>query len=667
MNGTQISPVERRPGSSVDRTGGVTWRAVLVALVALTILTPLAFYVEIIWYQVPDLTSGVPASAPILVLLLLTALMALPPLRRSGLTRRELLTIYSLVLIGGTVISHGMFPLALSRNVAYHYMARTQPLWETLFLDYVPTWFAPSEFEVVDGYFQGAATTPWSAWWVPLGALCLLMILLFTATISLMVLFRRQWITHERLSFPLAQIPLQMVRQSGPDGDARPGSPPLSSLFWLGVIISLCITFNNSLAQRVPSIPTIPLGPIPIIGWQRVGPWAGLGSVELVLWPWMIAIAYLVPRELAFSVWFFWLVRLSLHVIAVLNGATPQLPSEWYGAEFPAPYFQGAGAAFTLLAFVLWVARRHLIHVVRLAFSRAGREVDTYGPLSYRWAVIGFLVSFTGLSYFCWLAGCRPVVGILFMGIMLGYFALMVRLRAEAGLGFLCYPAEIQQLFLGTVGMGVFRRAELVTLISTHWAFQSGTGLSFEALPGTVMDSFKIADSAKINSRRLLVAIVGVLLLALLLSSYVSLTLMYQYGFMGTRRALHYTNFSWQTLNAGSRIANYLSDPAASTTNTGGIIAFLSGGAVAVFLGMMRLRFWWWPFHPLGYIAANPWGAHWHYMPFFVGWALKSLVIRYGGLRLYRVTVPLAIGLIVGDMANVGIWTAVAVVTQGRI
>jgi hypothetical protein len=54
-------------------------------------------------------------------------------------------------------------------------------------------------------------------------------------------------------------------------------------------------------------------------------------------------------------------------------------------------------------------------------------------------------------------------------------------------------------------------------------------------------------------------------------------------------------------------------------------------------------------------------------MPFFVGWALKSLVIRYGGLRLYRVTVPLAIGLIVGDMMNVGVWTAVALVTRGEV
>jgi hypothetical protein len=250
---------------------------------------------------------------------------------------------------------------------------------------------------------------------------------------------------------------------------------------------------------------------------------------------------------------------------------------------------------------------------------------------------------------------------------MVAYFVLMSRLRAEAGLGFLTYPCEIQELCMGTTGVGVFRRAELVTLISFHWAFQTGTGLSFEALPGTVMESFKVADSGGMNGRQLTKAIVGVVVLALLLSSYMTMTMMYRYGFTGMRVSLAYTNFQWQTLNAGGRIASYLTDPGAAASKPGGIMAVGAGAAVVLFLGMMRLRFWWWPFHPLGYIAANTWGAQWWYMPFFVGWLLKTLVIRYGGLRLYRATVPLAIGSIVGDVANTGIWTVVAVVTGGRV
>jgi hypothetical protein len=97
------------------------------------------------------------------------------------------------------------------------------------------------------------------------------------------------------------------------------------------------------------------------------------------------------------------------------------------------------------------------------------------------------------------------------------------------------------------------------------------------------------------------------------------------------------------------------------------VIALSAGAAVTVALGVLRLRFWWWPLHPVGYVASNTWGFHWWYLPFFIGWASKMLVVRYGGLRLYRATVPLAAGIIVGDLLNGAIWAAIKVVTQGRI
>ncbi len=84
-----------------------------------------------------------------------------------------------------------------------------------------------------------------------------------------------------------------------------------------------------------------------------------------------------------------------------------------------------------------------------------------------------------------------------------------------------------------------------------------------------------------------------------------------------------------------------------------------------LFLGLMRLRFWWWPFHPIGYLAANTWGLQLWAMPFFVGWLAKTLIIRYAGLPLYRRTIPLAAGLIVGDLLNGGLWGVVRLVRLG--
>lgn len=80
----------------------------------------------------------------------------------------------------------------------------------------------------------------------------------------------------------------------------------------------------------------------------------------------------------------------------------------------------------------------------------------------------------------------------------------------------------------------------------------------------------------------------------------------------------------------------------------------------------MRQRFWWWPFHPIGCLASNTWAAKWNWMPFFVGWLAKTLVIRYGGLRLYRKTVPMAIGLIGGDLLSQFVWGLIQAVVRSH-
>jgi len=78
--------------------------------------------------------------------------------------------------------------------------------------------------------------------------------------------------------------------------------------------------------------------------------------------------------------------------------------------------------------------------------------------------------------------------------------------------------------------------------------------------------------------------------------------------------------------------------------------------AVTFLLSALRLRFWWWPLHPVGYLVANVWGSQWWWGPLFVAWVLKTLVIRYGGLRLYQKTVPIAVGVIVGNQLSDMLW-----------
>jgi hypothetical protein len=244
--------------------------------------------------------------------------------------------------------------------------------------------------------------------------------------------------------------------------------------------------------------------------------------------------------------------------------------------------------------------------------------------------------------------------------VLLVYILTWNRLRAETGLGFIPYPLFLHQSITVPVGSAAFNPAEIIMIHAIHWSYHGG-GDSFEVIPGNALESMKIGDAAGVRMRPVILGMALGFLLVVAVGAWLTLTVMYRYGFLGTG-----VNGIEHELNVYSTsIHGYFTNPAGP--DVPGAIGMAAGAAVTLALGAMRLRFWWWPFHPIGYIAANTWGSHWWFVPFLIGWAAKSLVIRYGGLRLYRATVPLAIGLIVGDLVNGGLWATLEMLTGGHI
>ncbi len=638
---------------------GVTPRVILLSLGLIAALSPAAFYGEILFGTTYEFGSGVPSMAALAVLFLVAALNQLVSgLGRSGLRRREILALYAIIAVGAPLVSHGILLNMFSTPIFQHYLARAIPSWQTTFLHHMPSWFSVTDAAAVDAYFEGGASVPWSLWWAPLAAWTSFMLALYLASLFLVVLLRRQWITHERLSFPLAQIPLGVVRAAEAEGRGR---LPVSGVFWIGFLVSCGITSVNRLASVYPAIPNIPLAGVTVIPWNPVGPLAGLGAWELWIIPWMIAVAYLIPKELSFSCWFFWLVRIGLTVAAITAGATPQRPEEWWGSEFPAPTFQGGGAVLAVALWVLWTARRHAKHAFLSIFTR-GSAADVGEPLPYRWALLGFLVCSAYLVCFYWVAGCRPQAGLIFAGLIVVHYIVWARLRAETGLGFIPFPLIVGFMVAVPFGTAIFRPREVVALMCTRWSYFPGFGQSLEVCTGNALEGLKIADSASISSRRLVYAMIGAFLLAVVVGVYVVLVGIYHYGFFDTRAA--WSGWLYHILRqTGTHSYQWLADP--WSPNLNGTIAMAAGALVTFALGILRLRFWWWPFHPIGYLAAFCWGMHWFSQPFFIGWLLKTLTVRYGGLRLYRRTVPLAIGVIMGDFVGQGAWVLGVSVLRG--
>lgn len=639
---------------------GVTPRAVLTGFVLLLVLVPLGFYVDIAWNKV-ELLSRTPTAGPLVVLFLLSGAMSLPVFRRSGLTRRELFVIYAMLLVGGPLVSRMVLPWMFASAIHYQYLARNFVDFERVFLSQVPPWFAPTDPMAVERFFEGQASVPWALWWRPAGAWIGFTAALFVCASCAIVLLQRQWIQHERLAFPIAQVPLEMVGDERLGDSRSRGRLSGSRAFWLGVLLSFGLTFVNGLSLRVPSIPNIPLGPLPLIGATKGGPLAGLGEVTFCFWPWVIAIAYLIPKDLSFSTWFFWWALVAANVAAVAAGAEPTGPDNLWFSNFPAPRYQGGGALLAIGLWSLWTARKHLSRALRTAFTPRFRGADADEPLSYRMALIGFIVSFAGLVYFCWAAGCRVLVaGALIAGIV-GYYVVWARLRAETGLGFTMFPFDLEFAMQVPFGSAFYRVPETITLQTLRWSYGQGFGLILEVCSGNALEVFKIADASGIDPRRLSGAMMAAFLFVLAAGSIFVLTGIYHYGWL----ALVGAKSNHLATAAGERVLWRLLTPTPPDVN--GMIAISFGALFASFLAIMRLRFWWWPFHPVGYMAGMCWGLNWWWLPFFTGWACKTLVIRYGGLRLYRSTIPLAIGLIVGDLLNRGVWAVVALASGGRI
>lgn len=79
----------------------------------------------------------------------------------------------------------------------------------------------------------------------------------------------------------------------------------------------------------------------------------------------------------------------------------------------------------------------------------------------------------------------------------------------------------------------------------------------------------------------------------------------------------------------------------------------------------LKLRFIWWPLHPVAFPIAMSNTIAGITPALFLTWLIKSLLLRYGGLRAHRTALPLFLGLLAGD-ATVSLLREVVFAALGR-
>jgi hypothetical protein len=230
----------------------------------------------------------------------------------------------------------------------------------------------------------------------------------------------------------------------------------------------------------------------------------------------------------------------------------------------------------------------------------------------------------------------------------------IARVRAEAGFAWTYGPdrftATLGHIMVNTAGTTAFAPRSLALLGFFHWLWWD---LRFSPMAAQ-MEALKIGDSVGMPRRGLAVLIVGATLVALLVGFTACLADSYRLGWA----TAHVYAGPAQGARVGPTLASqWLENP---KLPDGARVAWMGlGGGFTLLLSLARQRFLWWPFHPLGYVMSATATSHAFWSHYFMAWAVKLLILRYGGMRLYRRALPFVLGIILGDVLTQSLWSLI--------
>jgi hypothetical protein len=197
-----------------------------------------------------------------------------------------------------------------------------------------------------------------------------------------------------------------------------------------------------------------------------------------------------------------------------------------------------------------------------------------------------------------------------------------------------------------------------------------------ETLMPFVVNGLKIAEENKVSRGRAGAGAMVAVTLALAVAIPSVLWMQYQFGKNkdGWAPGAVTTPFKEVTKNmqqaaATGSLEDILDNAEAGKLGTPELkydfVWFAGAGLVLVLAcSFMRLRFTWWPIHPVIFLVGLSyplWNMH---FSFLLGWLIKSAVTRVGGVQAYRAGRPLMLGVIAGDLLGglafngAGIWVA---------
>jgi len=626
----------------------VTWRSIGLGA-CLTLAISMACPYSVLVLHNAGLTSDYITAGAMMVFLVLVGL--LNPLVKLVRPHRafsgaELIVVFVMMAVGSAVPTWGLVTNLLHILTRPFYYATPENNWAELIQPLIPSWLAPRDPDVSRHFYEGLPAglrIPWRAWVVPLAAWGSAMLAVFVCMVMTMVILRRPWVEQERLVFPLARLPLEILR----GGDACI-VPPLfrSGRMWLGFAVPFVLQLLRGLHHYFFFVPAIETHFEPLLLFRN--------SVSLQVFVnfAIVGLSYLLHLPTAFSVWFF-------HLLARLQTGTMNLVgyqvtghNEALTGSSVALSHQSMGAMIALAVAILWTARRHLRQVLAAAFRRGRPAGDAGEIVSYRTAVWLWLGGAGYFGIWLWWSGVPLPATAVFMAGAFVIFLAVSRVVAQGGIGFTASTMLPQPFVVYTLGTELIGWRGLAGIsLSYAWAAEMRT-----TVMASTANGLKLAHAGRLGEarhpRRLFWAIMLALAVSMVGAAWTTLELNYRYGGINLRQ------FGVPTV-AYQFLADKLQNPVGWAQVRPRLVFTAVGAGAMAALIYLQHHCLWWPLHYIGLPVGDSWVMGWAWFSVFLGWMFRAIIYRFSGSPGCQAFRPLFLGFIAGQLMGGAVWMVV--------
>ena len=590
------------------------------------------------------------------ILGLLVASACVNPVVRLGwsvpaFSPQDMAVIFIMGLTTTAVSTDGLASFLLAVIAAPYYYASPENRWADFLFEHLPGWLVPANADNAMGeFFSGlppGRSIPWAEWLAPLFWWLLLFAATFLVCACIASILHRQWTQHERLTYPLMQVPLAMS-----EAHSEPGAVPAFArhrLFWVGFGVPLFIVVWNIGTYFHPVYPAISTD----FGWLAIA--RAFPRVRLLLLFPIIGFLYFVNLDVLFSVWAFYL--LGVIQIGIYNRFGFQIGrADIYCSGSPSMGWQGFGALTAMVLWGLWMARAHLGRAARAALhpAQADNSQQHGEVVSHRVAWVGLGLGTAFIAAWLHASGMQWQVIALFLFAAFVIFLGLTRIVVQTGIVFVRAPLTAQSFSTYTLGTASISAPSMVSLALTY----SWIHTVFFFMP-VVAHAARVSEVLRIPGRHIRRALLLGLIVAVPTTLLYHLASGYEHGAQ---------NFSGWAFRGGCTIPYHstvskMANPEPADARR--LLFFAIGAAAMLCFTQLHYLLPWWPLHPIGMTIASTWPTRMIAFSLFLAWLAKLSIVKAGGLKWYNQFKPLFLGLVLGYFTGLALSLCIDILCFG--